>query len=208
MPVWASHEEIVGAVRGGGNVRTARTPPNRCPSASLIVVCSTTDLVILRLLMSPPLPSCGATALEISRRRLRRIANPRPSLFKLDPGCQWYHLVPFPRSDNFSGVADTGAVRTILLECGERTFDTSVNTWHSRVPASQVTFSLPCLGMTRAVHHHYWSGTGLQARTALEHMLESVVRARGKVLRTNFSATSRVRRATKLTQAASRLSLP
>ena len=35
-------------------------------------------------------------------------------------------------------------------------------------------------------------------------MLESVVSARGKVLRTNFSATSRVTRATKLTQAASR----
>ena len=33
-------------------------------------------------------------------------------------------------------------------------------------------------------------------------MLESVVSARGKVLRTNFSATSRVTRATKLTQAA------
>ena len=38
-------------------------------------------------------------------------------------------------------------------------------------------------------------------------MLESVVSARGKVLRTNFSATSRVTRATKLTQAASRLCL-
>ena len=36
-------------------------------------------------------------------------------------------------------------------------------------------------------------------------MLESVVSGRGKVLRTNFSATSRVTRATKLTQAASRL---
>ena len=49
-------------------------------------------------------------------------------------------------------------------------------------------------------------GPGLdsRARTALEHMLESVVSARGKVLRTNFSATSRVTRATKLTQAASR----
>ena len=35
-------------------------------------------------------------------------------------------------------------------------------------------------------------------------MLESMVSARGKVLRTNFSATSRVTRATKLTQAASR----
>ena len=37
-------------------------------------------------------------------------------------------------------------------------------------------------------------GPGLdsRARTALEHMLESVVSARGKVLRTNFSATSRV----------------
>ena len=35
-------------------------------------------------------------------------------------------------------------------------------------------------------------------------MLESVVSARGKALRTNFSATSRVTRATKLTQAASR----
>ena len=35
-------------------------------------------------------------------------------------------------------------------------------------------------------------------------MLESLVSARGKVLRTNFSATSRVTRATKLTQAASR----
>ena len=33
-------------------------------------------------------------------------------------------------------------------------------------------------------------------------MLESVVSAQGKVLRTNFSATSRVTRATKLTQAA------
>ena len=33
-------------------------------------------------------------------------------------------------------------------------------------------------------------------------MLESVVSARGKVLRTNFSATGRVTRATKLTQAA------
>ena len=44
----------------------------------------------------------------------------------------------------------------------------------------------------------------LRARTALEHMLESMVSARGKVLRTNFSATSRVTRATKLTQAASR----
>ena len=34
-------------------------------------------------------------------------------------------------------------------------------------------------------------GPGLdsRARTALEHMLESVVSARGKVLRTNFSAT-------------------
>ena len=47
-------------------------------------------------------------------------------------------------------------------------------------------------------------GLGSRARTALEHMLESVVSARGKVLRTNFSATSRVTRATKLTQAASR----
>ena len=47
-------------------------------------------------------------------------------------------------------------------------------------------------------------GLDSRARTALEHMLESVVRARGKVLRTNFSATSRVTRATKLTQAASR----
>ena len=37
-----------------------------------------------------------------------------------------------------------------------------------------------------------------RARTALKHMLESVVSARGKVLRTNFSATSRVTRATKL----------
>ena len=45
-------------------------------------------------------------------------------------------------------------------------------------------------------------GLDSRARTALEHMLESVVRARGKVLRTNFSATSRVTRATKLTQAA------
>ncbi len=45
---------------------------------------------------------------------------------------------------------------------------------------------------------------GLEARTALEHMLESVVSGRGKLLRTNFSATSRVTRATKLTQAASR----
>ncbi len=47
-------------------------------------------------------------------------------------------------------------------------------------------------------------GLDSRARTALEHMLESVVSARGKVLRTNFSATSRVTRATKLTQAASR----
>ena len=47
-------------------------------------------------------------------------------------------------------------------------------------------------------------GLDSRARTALEPMLESVVRARGKVLRTNFSATSRVTRATKLTQAASR----
>ena len=45
-------------------------------------------------------------------------------------------------------------------------------------------------------------GLDSRARTALEHMLESVVSARGKVLRTNFSATSRVTRATKLTQAA------
>ena len=44
-------------------------------------------------------------------------------------------------------------------------------------------------------------GLDSRARTALEHMLVS---ARGKVLRTNFSATSRVTRATKLTQAASR----
>ena len=35
-------------------------------------------------------------------------------------------------------------------------------------------------------------GLDSRARTALEHMLESVVSARGKVLRTNFSATSRV----------------
>ena len=48
------------------------------------------------------------------------------------------------------------------------------------------------------------SGLDSRARTALEPMLESVVSARGKVLRTNFSATSRVTRATKLTQAASR----
>ena len=41
-------------------------------------------------------------------------------------------------------------------------------------------------------------GLDSRARTALEHMLESVVSARGKVLRTNFSATSRVTRATKL----------
>ena len=47
-------------------------------------------------------------------------------------------------------------------------------------------------------------GLDSRARTALEHMLESVVSARGEVLRTNFSATSRVTRATKLTQAASR----
>ena len=47
-------------------------------------------------------------------------------------------------------------------------------------------------------------GLDSRARSALEHMLESVVSARGKVLRTNFSATSRVTRATKLTQAASR----
>ena len=47
-------------------------------------------------------------------------------------------------------------------------------------------------------------GLDSRARTALEHMLESVVSARGKVLRTNFSATSRVTRATKPTQAASR----
>ena len=47
-------------------------------------------------------------------------------------------------------------------------------------------------------------GLDSRARTALEPMLESVVSARGKVLRTNFSATSRVTRATKLTQAASR----
>ena len=47
-------------------------------------------------------------------------------------------------------------------------------------------------------------GLDSRARTALEHMLESVVSARRKVLRTNFSATSRVTRATKLTQAASR----
>ena len=47
-------------------------------------------------------------------------------------------------------------------------------------------------------------GLDSRARTALEHMLESVVSARGKVLRTNLSATSRVTRATKLTQAASR----
>ena len=47
-------------------------------------------------------------------------------------------------------------------------------------------------------------GLDSRAQTALEHMLESVVSARGKVLRTNFSATSRVTRATKLTQAASR----
>ena len=47
-------------------------------------------------------------------------------------------------------------------------------------------------------------GLDSRARTALEHMLESMVSARGKVLRTNFSATSRVTRATKLTQAASR----
>ena len=40
-------------------------------------------------------------------------------------------------------------------------------------------------------------GLDSRARTALEHMLESVVSARGKVLRTNFSATSRVTRATK-----------
>ena len=45
-------------------------------------------------------------------------------------------------------------------------------------------------------------GLDSRARTALEHMLESVVSARGKVLRTNFSATSRVTRATKLTQTA------
>ena len=42
-------------------------------------------------------------------------------------------------------------------------------------------------------------GLDSRARTALEHMLVS---ARRKVLRTNFSATSRVTRATKLTQAA------
>ncbi len=47
-------------------------------------------------------------------------------------------------------------------------------------------------------------GLDSRARTALEHMLESMVSARGKVLRTNFSATSRVTRATKLTQATSR----
>ena len=47
-------------------------------------------------------------------------------------------------------------------------------------------------------------GLDSRVQTALEHMLESVVSARGKVLRTNFSATSRVTRATKLTQAASR----
>ena len=47
-------------------------------------------------------------------------------------------------------------------------------------------------------------GLDSRAWTALEHMLESVVSARGKVLRRNFSATSRVTRATKLTQAASR----
>ena len=35
-------------------------------------------------------------------------------------------------------------------------------------------------------------GLDSRARTALEHMLESVVSARGKVLRTNFSATSGV----------------
>ena len=35
-------------------------------------------------------------------------------------------------------------------------------------------------------------GLDSRARTALEHMLESVVSVRGKVLRTHFSATSRV----------------
>ena len=30
----------------------------------------------------------------------------------------------------------SSAIRTILLECGERTFNTSVNAWHSRGPAT------------------------------------------------------------------------
>ena len=60
------------------------------------------------------------------------------------------------------------AVRTILLECGERNFDTSVNIWHSRGPTNQVTFSLPCLGMTRA----------LRIRQTYDHRLRDAIVAK------------------------------
>ena len=55
------------------------------------------------------------------------------------------------------------------MECGERTFDTSVDTGHSRGPASQVAFSLPCLGMTRA----------LRVRQTYDHRLRDAIAARG-----------------------------
>ncbi len=42
-----------------------------------------------------------------------------------------------------------GAARTLFLECGERTFDTSMQGFHER-PASHEPCCLPCCGMMRA----------------------------------------------------------
>ncbi len=60
------------------------------------------------------------------------------------------------------------AARTLFLECGERTFDTSMQGFHER-PAGHETCCLPCCGMMRA---H-------RVRQTYDHRLRDAIAATG-----------------------------